>query len=122
LLKCKFLLSKILYISKGKIASTRKNAGEKTEIGEMSLNFNSITPSAKPVIREAANMANDGGGGNLGYMMQGEREEKKFKQEESIFAKEQDIFGQKTYESLPEKFSLAKLIAQVIYAIKSLFK
>jgi len=52
--------------------------------------------SGKPVIREAQNMQNDGGGGNLGYMSQGNRDEKKKKSylDESIFGKknEEDIF------------------------------
>jgi len=89
----------------------------------MSMNFTNNIASAKPIIREAANMANDGGGGNLGYMMQGEPEEKKHKMDESIFSQglKNDIFG--FDDNLPEQesFSLAKFVAQIIYTIKSLF-
>ena len=74
--------------------------------------------STKPVIREAASMQNDGGAGNLGYMQQGEseQEEKKRHFDESIFSKkEKDIFISE------ENFSLAKLIAQMILAVKKIF-
>ncbi len=90
----------------------------------MSLNFNNIA-SAKPVIREAANMNNDGGGGNLGYMQQGEREDKKHKQNESIFATglDHDVFGVEKELYVPDEgFSLSKLIAKIIDAVKQLFK
>lgn len=84
--------------------------------------------SAKPVIREAASMQNDGGAGNLGYMQQGEneQEEKKRRQDESIFAKkEKDVFvfeKDLKFEDKEEEFSLAKLIAKVILSIKQFFK
>ena len=86
--------------------------------------------STKPIIREAANMHNDGGGGNLGYMQQGEgREEEKKKQafDESIFSKknEYDTFVfQKDLEGFDEDvgFSLPKLIANVILSVKKFFK
>ena len=90
----------------------------------MSLNFTNIS-SSKPVIREAANMQNDGGAGNLGYMMQGEREDKKQKQNESIFSQglDRDVFGAKTnWELQDEGFSLARFIAQIIDTLKYLFK
>lgn len=84
--------------------------------------------SSKPVIREAANMQNDGGAGNLGYMEQGEgnEDEKKRKAyDESIFAKknEYDSFVyKKDLEGFEdESFSMAKLIANVILAIKKFF-
>ena len=44
------------------------------------MSFDVNVLSVKPVIREAANMNNDGGGGNLGYMQReknGEEKEKK---------------------------------------------
>lgn len=80
----------------------------------------------KPVIKAAASMQNDGGAGNLGYMAQGEKEEKKEKKylEESIFIKkdESDVFGFNKEPELPdEPFSLAKFIAEIIYNIKKLF-
>lgn len=89
----------------------------------MSLNFNNNISSSKPVIREAANMNNDGGGGNLGYMFQGRREDedRKHNLDASIFAQGQDVFGAREYSVPQEKFSIARLIAQVILAVKSLF-
>ena len=83
--------------------------------------------STKPVIREAASMQNDGGAGNLGYMQQGEseQEEKKRHFDESIFSKkEKDIFISEKdlkFEEPEESFSLAKLIAQIILAVKQFF-
>ena len=46
-------------------------------------------PSNKPMIQEAQNMMNNGGGGNLGYFQREEQEEQiKFKEnEEDIFQK-----------------------------------
>jgi len=88
----------------------------------MSLNVN--IASSKPVIREAANMNNDGGGGNLGYMMQGEQDEKKHKSDFSIFSQmpEKDTFGLEKDLKLPkEEFSLTKLITKIICSIKNLF-
>ncbi|MDR1168991.1 MAG: hypothetical protein LBK53_08930 [Heliobacteriaceae bacterium] len=89
----------------------------------MSLNFTNNIASSKPVIREAANMQNDGGGGNLGYMMQGRREdeERKHNLDKSIFAQEKDVFGARELDMPEEGFSLAKFVAQVILAVKSLF-
>ena len=40
------------------------------------MSFDVNVLSAKPVIKAAASMQNDGGGGNLGYMAQGEKQEK----------------------------------------------
>jgi len=85
------------------------------------MSFNSI-PSVKPVIREAANMNNDGGGGNLGYMQQREKDEKekknKFVSDESIFGKknEPDMFvGQKEIEIPDEyKFSFKNVLAKIV--------
>lgn len=83
--------------------------------------------STKPVIREAASMQNDGGAGNLGYMQQGEneQEEKKRRQDESIFSKkEKDVFvfeKDLKFEEKEEPFSVAKLIAQIILTFKKFF-
>lgn len=82
--------------------------------------------SSKPVIREAASMNNDGGAGNLGYMTQGEKEEEKRKrQDESIFSKKEegDIFAYTNNINFPEEepFSLTKFIAEIIHSIKTLF-
>jgi hypothetical protein len=89
----------------------------------MSMNFTSNIASGKPVIREAANMGNDGGGGNLGYMMQGENQKRGSKKDDtSIFTLERDTFGAKPLPPINEPFSIARLIAEIILAIKSLFK
>ncbi len=86
------------------------------------MNFTQNISSSKPVIREAANMGNDGGGGNLGYMMQGENQKRGSKQDLSIFTIEKDTFGKKQQlAEVKEPFSVAKFIAQVILYIKKLF-
>ena len=82
--------------------------------------------STKPIIREAASMNNDGGAGNLGYMAQGEKEEeKKHRQDESIFVKkdECDVFAYQKYVQIPEEddFSILKFIAEVFHSFVSLF-
>ncbi|MFR1672940.1 MAG: hypothetical protein ACLSWI_08365 [Candidatus Gastranaerophilaceae bacterium] len=92
------------------------------------MSFDVNVLSTKPVIKAAASMQNDGGGGNLGYMAQGEREEKEKqnKNTESIFAKkpEIDTFGyQKNWEiNQEESFSFQKFFKELINSIKSLFK
>lgn len=88
--------------------------------GGFGINFNN-----KPVIREAANMQNDGGAGNLGYFErgEGERKEKKDDEFDSVFIEgKNDSFGHDEELSTEEEFSIAKLIAQVILAIKNFFK
>ena len=90
------------------------------------MSFDVNVLSTKPVIKAAASMQNDGGAGNLGYMAQGEKEEKKEKKylEESIFLKkdENDIFSFDKEPVMPdEPFSLSKFIEEIIYNIKKLF-
>ncbi len=90
------------------------------------MSFDVNVLSAKPVIREAQSMQNDGGGGNLGYMSQGqgEKHKKNFEDEKSIFLtkEEKDTFGFEKDVKMPEEdFSIAKLIANVIFKIKVLF-
>ena len=83
--------------------------------------------STKPVIREAASMNNDGGAGNLGYMARDDSEdEKKRRQDESIFSKKEegDIFTYQKDIKIPdenEDFSFLKFLTEVIYSIKHLF-
>ena len=94
-------------------------------VNKMSFDVNVL--STKPVIKAAASMQNDGGAGNLGYMAQGEKEEKKERRylDESIFMKkdEGDIFSFDKEPELPEDdFSIVKVITQIINTIKSLFK
>ncbi len=83
------------------------------------MSFDVNVLSSKPVIKPAASMQNDGGGGNLGYMYQGRRQKEETK---NIFEKECafDSFGQEPI--LPEEklnFSFVDFILEVIDAIKS---
>lgn len=83
--------------------------------------------STKPVIREAANMNNDGGAGNLGYMSQGGKDDKnKKRQEESIFSKKENVDSFVYQADLTRtddiEFSIGKFITEIIHSIKSLFK
>lgn len=93
-------------------------------VKKMSFDVNVL--STKPVIKAAASMQNDGGAGNLGYMAQGEKEEKKERKylDESIFMKkdEGDIFSFDKEPELPEEqFSISKLITGIIIKIKKIF-
>ena len=94
-------------------------------VKKMSFDVNVL--STKPVIKAAASMQNDGGGGNLGYMAQGRREEKQETKylDESIFTSkpEVDTFGfEKEEPEMPdEKFSISKLIAELILKLKKAF-
>ena len=91
------------------------------------MSFDVNVLSTKPVIKAAASMQNDGGGGNLGYMAQGRREEKKEKKylEESIFSTKPEVdtfeFDKKEPEMPDEKFSLSKFTAELIYKLKNIF-
>ena len=90
------------------------------------MSFDVNVLSTKPVIKAAASMQNDGGAGNLGYMAQGEKEEKQERKylDESIFMKkdEGDIFTFDKEPEMPEdNFSIAKLIAEIILKIKNIF-
>ena len=84
------------------------------------MSFDVNVLSTKPVIKAAASMQNDGGGGNLGYMAHGERDgkEKQNKNTESIFAKktEIDTFGyEKNWEiNKEESFSFQKFFKKLI--------
>ena len=91
-------------------------------VKKMSFDVNVL--STKPVIKAAASMQNDGGGGNLGYMAQGRKKENKEKKylEENIFMQTQgkDIFDFDKEPEMPEeKFSIAKLISDIIETIKN---
>lgn len=93
-------------------------------VKKMSFDVNVL--STKPVIKAAASMQNDGGGGNLGYMAQGRRKENEEKKylEESVFLKQhgEDIFEFDKEPEMPEeKFSIAKLISDIIEIIKNIF-
>jgi len=85
------------------------------------MSFDVNVLSSKPIIKAAASMQNDGGGGNLGYMAQGGRQDEKEKKylDESIFLKqnETDIFGYSKEPELPQDESL---ITKIINFIKKL--
>ena len=89
------------------------------------MSFDVNVLSVKPIIREAASMNNDGGGGNLGYMQQGQRDEKekKYRLDESIFGKkEEDIFvGKNDLEGFEEGFSFVKWVENLVKNIKKIF-
>ena len=91
------------------------------------MSFDVNVLSSKPVIKAAASMQNDGGGGNLGYMSQGrKKDEEKNKKylDESIFLKqnEKDLFGYgKEPEFKNESVSLVKIIENIVNSIKNLF-
>lgn len=90
------------------------------------MSFDVNVLSTKPVIKAAASMQNDGGGGNLGYMAQGRKKENKEKKylEENIFMQAQgkDIFDFDKEPEMPEEnFSITKLISDIIKTIKNLF-
>ena len=92
-------------------------------VNEMSFDVNVL--SSKPIIKAAASMQNDGGGGNLGYMSQGRKkdEERKYL-DESIFLKNDsiDMFGYDKEPEIPEeKFSLLKFIENIISSVKKIF-
>ena len=95
-----------------------------TQINGKKMSFDVNVLSTKPVIKAAASMNNDGGGGNLGYMAQGRKKEKDRKYlDESIFLKNQsdDIFGLDKEPELPED-SLFAIIARIIKNIKNILR
>ncbi len=86
------------------------------------MSFDVNVLSTKPVIKAAASMQNDGGGGNLGYMAQGGKREKQERKylDESIFLKDQpDMFG---FDKEPEMPEEKPFIQTVIENILKLFK
>lgn len=86
------------------------------------MSFDVNVLSSKPVIKPAAQMQNDGGGGNLGYMYQGRRQKKD--ESKNIFAMDNDIdtFGSTPkYEIEDFKFSLVDFILEVWDTVKSFF-
>lgn len=86
------------------------------------MSFDVNVLSSKPVIKPAASMQNDGGGGNLGYMSQGrkKKEEKERKYlDESIFLNkdEGDIFGFNKSLELPKEKSIVDKIVEFVKKI-----
>lgn len=90
------------------------------------MSFDVNVLSSKPVIKAAANMQNDGGAGNLGYMSQGRKEQEEKHEEINIFAQKPEIdtftMSGKLDLTEEEDFDLAKWIAEIITKIKSLWK
>ena len=89
------------------------------------MSFDVNVLSSKPIIKAAANMQNDGGGGNLGYMSQGRREQEEKREAINIFAQKPaiDTFSMSGQLELPEEeFTFAGLIAEIIHSIKNLWK
>ena len=86
------------------------------------MSFDVNVLSSKPVIKAAANMNNDGGGGNLGYMGRGRKKDEKERKylDESIFLNKQDndIFGFNKNLELPKEKSI---LEKIIDFIKNLF-
>ncbi len=85
------------------------------------LNF-SLASGVKPMIREAANMNNDGGGGNLGYMQQRKKDKKDKRQsfDESIFgSKQEDMFlSANKIEFVDDEGSVLNFVGKVFDKIK----
>lgn len=90
------------------------------------MSFDANVLSSKPIIKAAANMQNDGGGGNLGYMSQGRREKEERKEEINIFAQKPEFDTFVTSNNLEiqeeEDFTFSKLIMEILHSIKSLWK
>jgi len=88
------------------------------------MGFDVNSASNKPVIREAASMHKDGGGGNLGYFEGGENKKKKHS-EGSIFAeeKEADTFEKKSDDKeVEDDFSITNYFANLIFTLKQWVK
>jgi len=79
------------------------------------VNFNN-----KPVIKEAQS-TQDGGAGNLGYFEQ-DAQQKERALNKSIFSEETDSFEKTDDDDENSSFSIAGLIAKIIYAIKEWFR
>ncbi len=77
--------------------------------------------TSKPVIKESQ-QTHDGGAGNTGYF---EQERHKHEHEKSIFEdpKKVDSFEKEgTHDDKSDNFSITKLIAQIILAVKEWIK
>ncbi len=90
------------------------------------MSFDVNVLSSKPIIKAAANMQNDGGGGNLGYMSQGRQEQEEKREEINIFAQKPDFDTFVLKEDLEKledvDFTLLGFITEVFHSIRSLFK
>ena len=89
------------------------------------MSFDVNVLSSKPVIKAAANMQNDGGAGNLGYMSQGRKQKDENHEEINIFAQkpELDTFTMSgKLEPQEAEFSLKDWFFELIDSIKNLIK
>ena len=89
------------------------------------MSFDVNVLSSKPIIKAAANMQNDGGGGNLGYMSQGRKEQEERHEEINIFAQKPqvDTFSMSgKIEPEEIEYSLIDYLKEIIDTIKNLFK
>ena len=82
------------------------------------LNF-SLASGVKPMIRETANMNNDGGGGNLGYMQQQKKDkkERQYQLDQSIFGNKDavDVFGSgKNIEFVDDEGTLLDFVGKIL--------
>ena len=89
------------------------------------MSFDVNVLSSKPIIKAAANMQNDGGAGNLGYMSQGRKEQEE-RESINIFAQKPEVdtftLSSSKVEAGDEDFSLKKLIKEIIDTIRSFLK
>ncbi len=86
------------------------------------MSFDVNVLSSKPVIKAAANMQNDGGAGNLGYMSQGRKEQEE--KEINIFAQKPEIdtftmSGNYDFE-VDENFDIKEWLKDILLKIKKL--
>jgi len=89
------------------------------------MSFDVNVLSSKPVIKAAASMQNDGGGGNLGYMSQGRRENEERHDEFNIFAQQPqvDTFSLSSKVEVQEsEFSLKDFLIEIIESIKRIVR
>ena len=90
------------------------------------MSFDVNVLSSKPIIKAAANMQNDGGGGNLGYMSQGRQDQEEKREEINIFAQKPDFDTFVLKDDLDAQddvdFTLIGFITEVFHSIKSLLK
>lgn len=87
------------------------------------MSFDVNVLSSKPIIKAAANMQNDGGAGNLGYMSQGDQQKEENREEINIFAQKPEIdtftFSGKLEQ--PEvEFSFKEWIYELFESIKNI--
>lgn len=85
------------------------------------LNF-SLASGIKPMIREAASMNNDGGGGNLGYMQQGKKKDKDKRRQhldESIFGQKKDsaLIGGKEIQLVEDEGLVSNFLVGLVEKI-----